>query len=176
MAKHDLLGIRGMASDEIYEILEAAESFREIAERPVKKVPTLRGRTIVNLFFEPSTRTRASFEIAGKRMSADVVNFSPKSSSLSKQESILDTARTIDAMDPDAVVVRHDRAEHDDRITRCQTLANQAAVPRYHRDLLQHVLLALDHHVVSHPATQKGLPQLGVIGDDVHLGCAFPRS
>jgi aspartate carbamoyltransferase catalytic subunit len=79
----------------------------EIGERAVKKVPTLRGRTIINLFFEPSTRTRASFEIAGKRLSADVINFSPSSSSLKKSESILDTARTLDAMDPDAVVVRH---------------------------------------------------------------------
>ncbi len=70
-------------------------------------VPTLRGRTIINLFFEPSTRTRTSFEIAGKRLSADVVNFSPSSSSLSKSESILDTAKTLDAMDPDLVVVRH---------------------------------------------------------------------
>ena len=74
---------------------------REVGERIVKKVPTLRGRTIVNLFFEASTRTRASFEIAGKRLSADVVNFSPSSSSLKKSESILDTAKTLDAMDPD---------------------------------------------------------------------------
>ena len=79
----------------------------EIGRRDVKKVPTLRGRTIINLFFEPSTRTRASFEIAGKRLSADVVNFSPSGSSLKKAESILDTAKTLDAMDPDAVVVRH---------------------------------------------------------------------
>jgi aspartate carbamoyltransferase catalytic subunit len=80
---------------------------REIGERDVKKVPTLRGRTIINLFFESSTRTRASFEIAGKRLSADVINFSPSSSSLKKAESILDTAKTLDAMDPDCVIVRH---------------------------------------------------------------------
>jgi aspartate carbamoyltransferase catalytic subunit len=80
---------------------------REVGERVVKKVPTLRGRTIVNLFFEASTRTRASFEIAGKRLSADVVNFAASASSLKKSESILDTARTLDAMDPDLVVVRH---------------------------------------------------------------------
>jgi aspartate carbamoyltransferase catalytic subunit len=88
-------------------ILETANHMREIGERDVKKVPTLRGRTIVNLFFEASTRTRASFEIAGKRLSADVVNFSPATSSLKKSESILDTARTLDAMDPDCVIVRH---------------------------------------------------------------------
>jgi aspartate carbamoyltransferase catalytic subunit len=103
----DLLGIEDLDRSEIERILETAEHMREIGERDVKKVPTLRGRTIVNLFFESSTRTRASFEIAGKRLSADVVTFSPGSSSLKKAESILDTARTLDAMDPDAVIVRH---------------------------------------------------------------------
>jgi aspartate carbamoyltransferase catalytic subunit len=102
-----LLGIEHLAREDLERILETAEHMREIGERDVKKVPTLRGRTIVNLFFEASTRTRASFEIAGKRLSADVVNFSPSSSSLKKSESILDTAKTLDAMDPDAVVVRH---------------------------------------------------------------------
>jgi aspartate carbamoyltransferase catalytic subunit len=107
MIGRDLLGIETLEREDIERILDAAEHMREIGERDVKKVPTLRGRTIVNLFFEASTRTRASFEIAGKRLSADVVNFSPSSSSLTKAESILDTARTLDAMDPDAVVVRH---------------------------------------------------------------------
>ena len=107
MIGSDLLGIEDLDRAEIERILDAAEHMCEIGEREVKKVPTLRGRTIVNLFFEPSTRTRASFEIAGKRLSADVVNFSPSTSSLKKSESILDTARTLDAMDPDAVVVRH---------------------------------------------------------------------
>jgi len=107
MIGRDLLLIDDLSREEIETILETAQHMREVGERDVKKVPTLRGRTLVNLFFEPSTRTLTSFEIAGKRLSADVVNFSPKSSSLSKQESILDTARTIDAMDPDAVVVRH---------------------------------------------------------------------
>src|SRR5512145_790502 len=108
MQKHkDLLGIENLTCDEILEILTTAESFQEVSSRPIKKVPTLRGRTVVNLFFEASTRTRASFEIPGKRLSADVVNFSPSTSSLKKSESILDTARTLDAMDPDAVIVRH---------------------------------------------------------------------
>jgi aspartate carbamoyltransferase catalytic subunit len=103
----DLLGIEDLGRDDIERILDTAERMREVGERVVKKVPTLRGRTVVNLFFEASTRTRASFEIAGKRLSADVVNFSPAASSLKKSESILDTARTLDAMDPDLVVVRH---------------------------------------------------------------------
>ncbi len=107
MIATDLLGIEDLERSDIEQILEAAAHMQEIGDRPVKKVPTLRGRTIVNLFFEPSTRTRTSFEIAGKRLSADVVNFSTSSSSLSKAESILDTARTLDAMQPDAVVVRH---------------------------------------------------------------------
>ena len=107
MIGRDLLGIEDLEREDIERILETANHMREIGEREVKKVPTLRGRTLVNLFFEASTRTRASFEIAGKRLSADVINFSPAHSSLKKSESILDTARTLDAMDPDAVIVRH---------------------------------------------------------------------
>jgi len=110
MIGRDLLGIEDLERDDIERILHTAERMQEIGEREVKKVPTLRGRTIVNLFFEPSTRTRASFEIAGKRLSADVVNFAPSSSSLKKSESVLDTARTLDAMEPDVVVVRHEVA------------------------------------------------------------------
>jgi aspartate carbamoyltransferase catalytic subunit len=102
-----LLGIEDLERADIERILETAERMQEVGRRDVKKVPTLRGRTIVNLFFEPSTRTRTSFEIAGKRLSADVVNFTAASSSLTKAETILDTAKNLDAMDPDAVVVRH---------------------------------------------------------------------
>jgi aspartate carbamoyltransferase catalytic subunit len=107
MIGRDLLGIEDLDRRDIVRILQTAEHMGEVGEREVKKVPTLRGRTLVNLFFEPSTRTQTSFEIAGKRLSADVVNFSASSSSLTKAESILDTARTLDAMDPDVVVVRH---------------------------------------------------------------------
>lgn len=107
MIGRDLLGIEDLERREIEQILDTAEHMQEIASREVKKVPTLRGQTVVNLFFESSTRTASSFEIAGKRLSADVVNFSSASSSLTKAESILDTAQTLDAMDPDCVVVRH---------------------------------------------------------------------
>jgi aspartate carbamoyltransferase catalytic subunit len=103
----DLLGIEDLERPDLERILETAQHMQEVGTRQVKKVPTLRGRTIVNLFFEPSTRTRTSFEIAGKRLSADVVNFSTVSSSLKKAEGIVDTAKTLDAMDPDAVIVRH---------------------------------------------------------------------
>lgn len=108
MLKHkDLLGIEGLDREEVLEILATAESLQEVSTRPIKKVPTLRGKTVINLFFEASTRTRTSFEIAGKRLSADVVNISSSTSSVSKGETLIDTARTLDAMAADIVVIRH---------------------------------------------------------------------
>ncbi len=106
-ARKDLLGTRDLTAEEIRTLLASAASFREIAERPLKKVPALRGKTVVNLFFEPSTRTRTSFEIAAKRLSADAVNMSASTSSLVKGESLLDTVDNIQAMAPDIIVVRH---------------------------------------------------------------------
>jgi len=110
LKQRNLLGIRGMSAEEITHILDTAETFREVSEREIKKVPTLRGRTVINLFFEPSTRTRTSFEIAGKRLSADVVNVSSSSSSVTKGETLLDTARNLEAMSPDLIVIRHPSA------------------------------------------------------------------
>jgi aspartate carbamoyltransferase catalytic subunit len=107
LERKDLLGIEELSVGEIQLILDTASSFKEIAARPIKKVPTLRGRTVVNLFFESSTRTRASFEIAEKRLSADSVSFASAGSSVSKGESLLDTARTLEAMAPDILVMRH---------------------------------------------------------------------
>jgi aspartate carbamoyltransferase catalytic subunit len=104
--KH-LLGIKILTASEIRTILQTAESFLEISTREVKKVPTLRGKTIINLFFEPSTRTRSSFELAAKRLSADIVNFDQASSSAVKGESLKDTVLNLEAMSPDALVVRH---------------------------------------------------------------------
>jgi aspartate carbamoyltransferase catalytic subunit len=106
----DLLGIEDLTADEICYILEAVPPFKEISERDIKKVPTLRGKTIINLFFEPSTRTRTSFEIAGKRLSADVINISVATSSVSKGESLRDTAENLQAMQADVLVVRHSAA------------------------------------------------------------------
>ncbi len=105
--KKDLLGLRTLSADEIRLILQTAESFREISLRPIKKVPTLRGKTVVNLFFEPSTRTRISFELAAKRLSADIVNIATHSSSLSKGETILDTVHNLEALKVDILVIRH---------------------------------------------------------------------
>jgi aspartate carbamoyltransferase catalytic subunit len=102
-----LLGMQGLTAEEIELILDTALSFAEISTRTVKKVPTLRGKTIVNFFMEPSTRTRSSFEIAEKRLSADTLNFSPSFSSVVKGESLLDTARNLEAMAPDMIVIRH---------------------------------------------------------------------
>jgi aspartate carbamoyltransferase catalytic subunit len=108
MLKHkDLLGIAELEPSEIDLILETAESFKEVTSRDIKKVPTLRGRTVINLFMEPSTRTRTSFELAAKRLSADVLNISPGTSSLSKGETLLDTAKNIEAMRADVIILRH---------------------------------------------------------------------
>jgi aspartate carbamoyltransferase catalytic subunit len=101
-----LIDIEDLTAGEVVEILDCARSFKEVNDREIKKLPTLRGRTVVNLFLEPSTRTRTSFEIAAKRLSADAVNFSAASSSTKKGESLADTAATLDAMDADLVVVR----------------------------------------------------------------------
>ncbi len=103
----DLLGIEDLDSQDIELVLSTAGSLREVSEREIKKVPTLRGRTIINLFYEPSTRTRTSFEIAAKRMSADAVNISVSASSAVKGETIKDTAKNLEAMKPDCIVVRH---------------------------------------------------------------------
>jgi aspartate carbamoyltransferase catalytic subunit len=105
--KKDLLGIADLSSEEIYSVLETADAMREIGERPIKKVPTLRGKTVVNLFYEPSTRTRTSFEIAEKRLSADTLNIAVAASSVLKGETLADTAMNIEAMAPDMIVVRH---------------------------------------------------------------------
>jgi aspartate carbamoyltransferase catalytic subunit len=110
MDRKDLLGLEGVSAEELKLILDTAASFKEISERPVKKVPALRGRTVVNLFFEPSTRTRASFELAEKRLSADAVNISKASSSVVKGESLRDTAENLQAMKIDAIVIRHSAA------------------------------------------------------------------
>jgi aspartate carbamoyltransferase catalytic subunit len=108
--RRHLLGVDDLEVAEVEMVLDSADSFLEVARRPIKKVPTLRGRTIIGLFFEPSTRTSSSFEIAAKRMSADWVSFSSGSSSLKKGETLLDTAKNLEAMSPDLIVVRHAHA------------------------------------------------------------------
>src|SRR5262249_23152037 len=106
-SQRHLLGLEGLPAEEILHVLDTAKSFVEISERDIKKVPTLRGKTVINLFYENSTRTRTSFEIAAKRLSADTINISASSSSVQKGETLADTARNLEAMRPDAIVVRH---------------------------------------------------------------------
>ncbi len=108
--RKDLLAIEDLRREELALILDTAASFKEVSEKDIKKVPTLRGRTIINLFYEPSTRTRTSFEIAAKRMSSDAVNISVAASSVTKGETLSDTARNLEAMRPDCIVVRHNCA------------------------------------------------------------------
>ncbi|MDD5007685.1 MAG: aspartate carbamoyltransferase catalytic subunit [Syntrophorhabdaceae bacterium] len=105
--KKDLLGIKELSKEEILLILDTAESFKDISKREIKKVPTLRGKTVITLFYEPSTRTRTSFEIAAKRLSADTINISSSTSSSVKGETLKDTARNLESMRPDAIVIRH---------------------------------------------------------------------
>ncbi len=115
LKRKDLLTIRDLSVEEIELILTTAESLKEVGGRDIKKVPALRGKTVINLFFEPSTRTRTSFELAAKRLSADVINFSPSTSSIVKGETLIDTARNIEAMQADIIVLRHSSpgaAEH----------------------------------------------------------------
>lgn len=107
LLRKDLLGTRELSPEEATLILDTADNFSEVGRRPIKKVPTLRGKTIINLFFEASTRTRTSFEIAAKRLSADSINISASTSSVVKGETLLDTARNLEAMSPDAIVIRH---------------------------------------------------------------------
>jgi len=107
LSKKSILDADSLSLEDIKLILSNADSFLEISRRDVKKVPTLRGKTVINLFFEPSTRTRTSFEIAAKRLSADIINFSPLTSSLKKGESIIDTLKTILSMKVDLIVIRH---------------------------------------------------------------------
>jgi aspartate carbamoyltransferase catalytic subunit len=108
--RKDILGIQELPVDEINLILETADSFIEVSTREIKKVPTLRGKTVINLFYEASTRTRTSFEIAGKRLSADTINISASTSSVVKGETLIDTARNLEAMNPDVIVIRHSAA------------------------------------------------------------------
>lgn len=107
LSQRHILHASDLKKKDVELILQTAKSLKEISYRPIKKVPTLRGKTVINCFFEPSTRTRTSFEIAAKRLSADTINFGGSGSSLSKGESILDTVRNLNAMQPDILVVRH---------------------------------------------------------------------
>src|SRR5438046_4174907 len=108
--RKDLLGLRELSADEINLVLETADAFKQVGTREIKKVPALRGKTLVNFFIEPSTRTRTSFELAAVRLSADVINITASASSLSKGETLKDTARNLEALHADILVLRHSSA------------------------------------------------------------------
>jgi aspartate carbamoyltransferase catalytic subunit len=110
LSRKDILGIKELSVEEITLILDTAESFLEVSTREIKKVPTLRGKSVINLFYEASTRTRTSFEIAAKRLSADTINISASTSSVVMGETLIDTAKNIEAMNPDIIVIRHSAA------------------------------------------------------------------
>jgi aspartate carbamoyltransferase catalytic subunit len=161
----DLLGIENLSTDEILEILDTAESFQEVSSRPIKKVPTLRGKTVINLFFEASTRTRTSFEIAGKRLSADVVNISASTSSVSKGETLIDTARTLDAMAADCVVVRHAASGAPNTLARLTKASIVNAGDGAHEHPTQALLDAFT--IRQRKGRLEGL-KVAIIGDILH--------
>jgi aspartate carbamoyltransferase catalytic subunit len=163
--RRDLLGIRDLSAAEIIGILDTAENFREINSREIKKVPTLRGKTVINLFFENSTRTRTSFEIAAKRLSADSVNISVSTSSLTKGETIIDTALNLDAMAPDCIVVRHGSAGVPHQLAK----VSQAAIVNAGDGANEHPTQALlDAMTIrEHKGKIKGL-EVAILGDIIH--------
>jgi aspartate carbamoyltransferase catalytic subunit len=162
--KH-LLSMTQLSPEGIATILETADSFREVGTRIIKKVPALRGRTVVNLFFEPSTRTRISFEIAAKRLSADVINFSSSGSSVSKGESLKDTALTLEAMGADAIVVRHGSSGAPQTLSRWVGASVVNAGDGTHEHPTQ-ALLDL-YTVREHFPSFEGL-RVTIIGDVLH--------
>jgi aspartate carbamoyltransferase catalytic subunit len=160
-----LLGIGELTAEEITHALDTAESFREISQREIKKVPALRGRTVINLFFEPSTRTRTSFEIAAKRLSADTINISSASSSVTKGETLLDTARNLEAMSPDFIVIRHPSAGAPHALARICRAAIVNAGDGAHEHPTQALLDALT--IRQHKGRIEGL-EVAILGDILH--------
>jgi aspartate carbamoyltransferase catalytic subunit len=160
-----LLGIAGLEADEITLILDTAVAMKEIGGRAIKKVPTLRGRTVVNLFFEPSTRTRMSFEIAEKRLSADTLSIAAATSSVTKGESLLDTVRNLEAMSPDMIVMRHGSSGAPHLLARTCRSAIINAGDGMHEHPTQALLDAFT--IREHKGRLAGL-KIAIIGDLAH--------
>lgn len=164
-AQKHILGIHHLSPDDITFILRTADSFKEISARTIKKVPTLRGLTIVNLFFEPSTRTRLSFEIAAKRMSADTFNVTASASSATKGETLIDTARNIAAMNPDIIILRHAFSGAAEMLTRYIDASVINAGDGTHEHPSQSLLDMMT--VQEHKGRLAGL-KVAIIGDILH--------
>ncbi|MCL2341177.1 MAG: aspartate carbamoyltransferase catalytic subunit [Proteobacteria bacterium] len=160
-----ILGMEQLSREDISYILATADSFKEISTRTIKKVPTLRGHTVINLFFEPSTRTRLSFEVAAKRMSADTFNISSSTSSTTKGETLADTARNIAAMHPDIIIIRHSCAGTPLLLTRYVEAAVINAGDGAHEHPSQGLLDLMT--VKEHRGTLGGL-KIAIVGDIAH--------
>src|SRR6476660_4530141 len=160
-----LLGISELNGDEITLVLDTAEAMKEIGGRAIKKVPTLRGRTVVNLFFEPSTRTRTSFEIAEKRLSADTLSIATATSSVTKGESLLDTVRNLEAMAPDMIVMRHASSGAPHLLARTCRSAIINAGDGTHEHPTQALLDAFT--IREHKGRLAGL-KIAIVGDLLH--------
>ncbi len=160
-----LLGIEHLSVDEIELILETADSFVEVSTRDIKKVPALKGKTVVNLFFESSTRTRSSFEIAAKRLSADLINFNASVSSLKKGESLKDTVLTLEAMNPHIIVIRHSASGSPKYLTTFARSSIVNAGDGFHAHPTQALLDALT--IKQHFNTLRGL-KIAIVGDILH--------
>jgi len=165
LASRHLLGLEKLTRAEIEHFLDTAGSLKEISFRDIKKVPTLRGKTVVNLFFEPSTRTRTSFEIAAKRLSADTINFSSSTSSVTKGETLIDTAKNIEAMRPDLVVIRHPASGAADLLARWVDLPIINAGDGTHEHPTQGLL---DLFTVREKKKKIDGLTLAIIGDITH--------
>ncbi len=161
----DLLGIKELTSEEIYHILDTAAGFKDVLRRDIKKVPPLRGKTVANLFFEPSTRTRTSFELAAKRLSADVVNFSVPASSVIKGETLKDTALTIQALGADFVVIRHSSAGVPHFLSRIENISVINAGDGANEHPTQALLDLFT--IQSHKGKFRGLTA-AIVGDVTH--------
>jgi len=160
-----LLGIADLSPEEIVLVLDTAEAMKEIGQRPIKKVPTLRGRTVVNLFFEPSTRTRTSFEVAEKRLSADTLSIAVASSSVVKGETLVDTALNLEAMSPDMIVMRHGSSGACDLLARiCRSRIINAG-DGMHEHPTQALLDAFT--IRQHKGRLRGL-KVSIVGDLLH--------
>lgn len=163
--RKDLLGIEDLTAEEIELILDTAETFRDVNARQIKKVPTLRGKTVINLFFEASTRTRTSFEIAAKRLSADAINISASTSSVVKGETLIDTAMNLQAMAPDAIVIRHSSSGAPHQISRILKASVINAGDGAHEHPTQALLDALT--IRQNKGRISGL-RVAIVGDILH--------
>jgi aspartate carbamoyltransferase catalytic subunit len=165
LTSRHLLGIADLAPEDIGLVLDTAEAMKEIAARPIKKVPTLRGRTVVNLFFEPSTRTRTSFEVAEKRLSADTLSIAVAQSSVTKGETLLDTVRNLEAMAPDMIVMRHSSSGAPHLLARlCRSVIINAG-DGMHEHPTQALLDAFT--IREHKKRLDGL-KVAIVGDLLH--------